>query len=70
MKPVHIRAEAELDIVEAALWYEGQREGLGLAFSHEIERTVGRVAEAPLTFRERELVEPKAARWAWSRGCR
>jgi hypothetical protein len=29
MKPIDIRAEAELDIIEAALWYENEREGFG-----------------------------------------
>ena len=29
MKFVDIRAEAEVDIIEAALWYENEREGLG-----------------------------------------
>ena len=29
MKPIEIRAEAELDIIEAALCYENEREGFG-----------------------------------------
>jgi hypothetical protein len=37
MKPVEIRAEAELDIIEAALWYENEREGFGAEFSLEVE---------------------------------
>ena len=41
MKPLDIRAEAELDIIEAALWYEDEREGMGAEVSFEVERTVG-----------------------------
>lgn len=55
MKPLEIRAEAELDIIEAALWYENERAGLGAEFSLEVEQAVARIAEAPLAFREREI---------------
>jgi plasmid stabilization system protein ParE len=54
MKPIEIRAEAELDIIEAALWYENEREGFGAEFSLEVERAVARIAENPLMFQERE----------------
>jgi plasmid stabilization system protein ParE len=55
MKPVEIRAEAELDIIEAALWYENEREGFGAEFSLEVERAVARITENPLMFQEREV---------------
>ena len=55
MKPIEIRAEAELDIIEAALWYENEREGFGVEFSLEVERAVARIAENPLMFPEREV---------------
>jgi plasmid stabilization system protein ParE len=55
MKPIEIRAEAELDIIEAALWYENEREGFGAEFSFEVERSVARIAENPLMFQEREM---------------
>lgn len=55
MKPVDIRAEAEVDMVEAALWYENERDGLGSEFSFEVDKVVGRIAENPLAFQEREL---------------
>ncbi|MGH8503707.1 MAG: type II toxin-antitoxin system RelE/ParE family toxin [Gammaproteobacteria bacterium] len=39
--PVIIRPEAELDLAAAQIWYEAEREGLGLEFraavSHSIE---------------------------------
>jgi plasmid stabilization system protein ParE len=53
MKPIEIRAEAELDIIEAALWYENEREGFGAEFSLEVEKAVARIAENPLMFQER-----------------
>ena len=55
MKPIEIRAEAELDIIEAALWYENEREGFGVEFSLEVERAVARIAENQLMFQEREV---------------
>jgi len=33
-----VRAEASLDVVEAALSYEGEREGLGWDFDAEVDR--------------------------------
>ena len=55
MKPIEIRAEAELDIIEAALWYENEREGFGAKFSLEVERSVARIAENQLLFQESEV---------------
>ena len=54
MKLLDIRGEAELDVIEVAMWYENEREGLGLEFSREVDNTVGRIAENPLLFQERE----------------
>jgi len=44
-----VRAEAEADITEAALWYEGREAGLGLELTAEIRGAVGRAVERPLT---------------------
>ena len=46
-----VRPEAESDIVEAALWYEEQRSGLGFEFIAEVRATVDRVAETPTAYR-------------------
>jgi hypothetical protein len=54
MKRLDIRAEAELDMVEAALWYENEREGLGAEFSLEVDKIVARIVENPLQFQERQ----------------
>jgi hypothetical protein len=54
MKRLDIRAEVELDMIEAALWYENEREGLGAEFSVEVDKTVARIAENPLQFQEKE----------------
>lgn len=45
--PVYVRPEAELDIEEAARWYEKQLAGLGSAFLDEFLVTLERVAELP-----------------------
>jgi len=41
---------AELEIAEAAAWYEDQRPGLGSEFLDELRRALGRVEKAPDTF--------------------
>ncbi|HEX7507223.1 MAG TPA: hypothetical protein VF550_10660 [Polyangia bacterium] len=48
-------AEAELDIIEAALWSENERERFGAEFSLEVQMAVARIAENPLMFQEREV---------------
>lgn len=46
-----IRAEAELDITEAAQWYQEQQAGLGVEFINEVRTAIQRVAERPLAWR-------------------
>jgi len=45
-----VRREAQRDIDEAALWYEGERAGLGLQFVDALDALLRRVAESPLQF--------------------
>lgn len=45
-----VRHEAEVDTLEAASWYEGERVGLGEEFIGELRATFARVEEAPLQF--------------------
>ena len=47
---LHVRPEAELDIYEAALWYDGESLGLGGDFLEKIRRTLRRIEESPLQF--------------------
>jgi hypothetical protein len=37
MKPVRAEAEASAELEEAAVWYEGKREGLGLEFLEAVD---------------------------------
>jgi hypothetical protein len=50
MKPLHIRPEAELDILEAAIWYENERAGLGFEFEAELGEIYRRIVENPSQF--------------------
>jgi toxin ParE1/3/4 len=50
MTVLHVRPEAELDAFEAALWYEGERAGLGTAFLQAIRVTLQQIEEAPMRF--------------------
>jgi len=50
MAALRVRPEAELDGFEAALWYEKEREGLGLEFLEAVRVTFTRVEEGPKHF--------------------
>lgn len=50
VKATRLRVEAEIDLFEAALWYETEREGLGFDFDAEVHRTLERIAENPNLF--------------------
>lgn len=39
--------EADEELSEAALWYEGKQPGLGTDFLDEFERTIGRIRSNP-----------------------
>jgi plasmid stabilization system protein ParE len=45
-----LRPEAELDMEEAALWYEVERQGLGDRFVSELSRLFVRITESPRQF--------------------
>lgn len=45
-----VRPEAEIDALEAASWYDGEREGLGTEFLVELRTTFARIEEGPLRF--------------------
>jgi plasmid stabilization system protein ParE len=42
-----IEPDAQREFEEGAAWYEGAREGLGLEFIGEVERTLARIAHHP-----------------------
>jgi len=44
VKDFRIEAVAQTEFEEAAVWYETQREGLGLEFIAEIDRVLSRIA--------------------------
>jgi hypothetical protein len=43
MKPVRVRPEAEIDALEAALWYESERTGLGVEFLGAVREVLGHI---------------------------
>jgi hypothetical protein len=48
-RPVYFEPEASAEFHEAALWYEAQRPGLGLAFLAAVDRTVEHLSAWPET---------------------
>jgi hypothetical protein len=49
---VNVRPLAEADVREAAFWYEGKREGLGVEFTLELDSLYDRIAQSPQQFPE------------------
>ncbi len=47
-----VRPVAEADVREAALWYEGKREGLGAEFTLELDALYERILQNPRQFPE------------------
>jgi hypothetical protein len=47
---VRVRRAAEIDIAEAQIWYETQREGLGAGFHDEVSQVFDRLAATPLIY--------------------
>lgn len=45
-----LTSDAEDEVSEAALWYEGRREGLGIDFLEEAERVFQEIEENPQLF--------------------
>jgi len=45
-----VRPEAEEDILDAALWYEGREAGLGLELTSEIHAAIERALEKPFAY--------------------
>ena len=46
---VSFRHSARAEFIEAAAWYESERQNLGVEFIAEIERCVAATAERPMT---------------------
>lgn len=47
---LHVWSAAEEELTQAALWYEDQREGLGVEFLDEYERCMKELTVAPNRF--------------------
>ncbi len=45
-----VRPEAEAEFLEAQVWYESRREGLGARFAVAVDASVAKVLAAPLAF--------------------
>ena len=50
MTELRVRPEAELDVFEASLWYEQERDGLGAVFLQTLRRVLARIEASPLQF--------------------
>ena len=50
MTRVVLRRAAELDILEAALSYEGERDGLGIDFEVQLDATLDHIGRNPRLF--------------------
>lgn len=50
MRSTIVRPDAEVDITDAALWYETQSQGLGSDFLRSVDACLADVARAPRRF--------------------
>ena len=50
MRRLHVSSEAELEIFEAALRYEREREGLGFRFEAQVDTVFTRLLDTPFQF--------------------
>jgi toxin ParE1/3/4 len=50
MKPLILLPRAEVDVFDAAIWYETQREGLGQEFMGDFDHLVSRIRNSPFQF--------------------
>jgi plasmid stabilization system protein ParE len=51
-RQITLRPQFEIDVAEAASWYEGQRAGLGKEFLRCVDESVDAIAALPLGFRK------------------
>ena len=47
---ISVRPEAQIEIKETALWYEGRLSGLGKRFRDELRITLSHITDNPLRF--------------------
>jgi len=47
---LRLQPQARLDAEQAAAWYEGERPGLGIEFTLELDIAVEKAAESPLAY--------------------
>lgn len=45
-----LRRAARTEFEDAAIWYEGQRHGLGEEFTSEVDETLAKIAESPTRY--------------------
>jgi plasmid stabilization system protein ParE len=50
MLRLDVRPEAEVDVLQAASWYDREREGLGSEFVNELRASFARIEAGPLRF--------------------
>ena len=53
MNRIEISEDARLDAMEAILWYEMKKSGLGLAFQHALEKALELISDNPLHYQVR-----------------
>jgi toxin ParE1/3/4 len=59
MKSLILLPRAEVDLIDAAIWYETERAGLGRAFEVDFDQTMSRVQASAQQFPE---LEPEVRR--------
>ena len=50
MRKLHLRRQAQVDVRDAAGWYEDQKKGLGIRFLDELDHVLSRIQGNPFQF--------------------
>jgi len=53
--PHEIKEEAELETLEAYLYYEKEQKGLGIKFLSQVEKYIKQICQNPLHFPEKKM---------------
>lgn len=65
---LHLSSQAETQIADAARWYEGRQEGLGVKFLDAVDAAVAQIAEAPQRWPLLPGAEESRARYVTVKG--
>jgi hypothetical protein len=65
---LHLDSQAELQIADAAMWYDSQQEGLGSRFLDSVDEAVLRIRQSPTRWPQLSVVPETESRYVAVKG--